>query len=159
MLPRSLVLGEIILCRVAIRDPYAVEPRKLCCGRWKGRVVLYDVSTGRRRETTRTFGTKKEAKNWAEKEAAQYFEDPNRKATSEETVREYLNRWFPQVVVRPSSVARYRADIAHIQRLIGDRRMNTLNPLDIQNVYTRLLDEGTSPGTVRHVRVIIHGAF
>jgi integrase len=49
--------------------------------------------------------------------------------------------------------------MAHIQRLLGDRPIKTLTPLDIQNVYTQLLDEGKAPATVRHVRVIIHGAF
>jgi hypothetical protein len=47
-------------------------------GRWKGRVVRYDPDTGKRREMTQTFDTKKDAKNWAEKEAAQYREDPQR---------------------------------------------------------------------------------
>ena len=36
------------------KDPYAVEPRKLPSGRWKGRVVRYDPDTGKRRETSQT---------------------------------------------------------------------------------------------------------
>ncbi len=31
--------------------------------------------------------------------------------------------------------------------------------MDIQGVYTRLLAEGKSPATVRHIRVILHGAL
>ena len=76
------------------KQPYSVNPRKLSSGRWKGRVVVYDATTGKRREMTQTFDTKKDAKNWAEKEAAQYREDPNRKPPSEETVGEYLTRWL-----------------------------------------------------------------
>ena len=76
------------------KQPYSVNPRKLSSGRWKGRVVVYDATTGKRREMTHTFDTKKDAKNWAEKEAAQYREDPNRKPPSEETVGEYLTRWL-----------------------------------------------------------------
>ena len=40
----------------------------------------------------RSFDSKREAKQWAETEAARYREDPNRKPPSEETVGEYLNR-------------------------------------------------------------------
>lgn len=59
----------------------------------------------------------------------------------------------------PSSIARYRADMGHVIRLLGDRHLTALTPLDIQNLYTTLLTEGKAPATVRHVRVIIHGAF
>ena len=80
-------------------------------GRWKGRIVVYDAPTGKRRELTHTFDTKKDAKNWAEKEAAQYREDPNREPPSEETVGEYLIRWFPQMIgqraLRQFSIARH----------------------------------------------------
>ncbi len=48
--------------------PYAVEPRKLPSGRWKGRVVRYGPDTGKRIERNRTFETKKEAKNLAERD-------------------------------------------------------------------------------------------
>jgi hypothetical protein len=40
-------------------------------------VVRYDQDTGKRREMTKTFDTKREAKSWAGKEAAQYREDPD----------------------------------------------------------------------------------
>ena len=59
------------------KEPYAVEPRKLPSSRGKGRVVRYDQDTGKRREMTKTFDTKREAKSWAGKEAAQYREDPD----------------------------------------------------------------------------------
>lgn len=45
------------------KQPYSIDPRQLPSGRWKGRVVLYDRESGARRETTKTFPTKKEAKN------------------------------------------------------------------------------------------------
>jgi hypothetical protein len=49
------------------KDPYAVAPRQLPSGRWKGRVVRYDPDTGQRHELTQTFDTKREAKAWAER--------------------------------------------------------------------------------------------
>ena len=48
-----------------VKDPYAVELRRLPSGRWKGRVVRYDLETGKRHELTQTFDTNKEAKTWA----------------------------------------------------------------------------------------------
>lgn len=59
---------------------------------------------------------------------------------------------------RPISFV-YRSDMAHVIRVIGHRKLTDLIPLDIQNVYTTLLAEGKAPATVRHVRVIIHGAL
>lgn len=145
------------------KEPYAVEPRKLASGHWKGRVVRYDLETGKRHEINQTFDNKKAAKNWAEKEALQYREDPNRKPPSEETVNQYLDWWFPQMLgkrtLRASSVQRYRTDMDHVKRFIGDKLLKSLTPIDIQDVYTKLLAEGKSPATVRHVRVIIHGAL
>ncbi len=76
-----------------VKERYAVEPRKLPLGRWKGRVVRYDPENGKRFEMNRTFDTKKEAKNWAETEAATYRDDPNRKPLSEENLADYLNEW------------------------------------------------------------------
>lgn len=145
------------------KEPHAQDPRKLSSGRWQARVTYYDAETGDRHEIGRTFDTERAAKKWGREQEIQYREDPNRKPPSVETVQEYLERWFPQMLTRrsltPSSVARYRADMAHVVRLIGQRQLNTLGPLDIQNVYTTLLAEGKAPATVRHVRVIIHGAL
>ncbi len=146
-----------------VKEPYAIEPRKLPSGRWKGRVVRYDLESGKRHELTQTFETKKEAKNWAETEAANYRNDPNRKPPTEETVTEFLDQWFPQMLsqrsLRPTSIARYRADMDHIKRLVGSKPLKDLTPMDIQAVYAKLLEEGLSPNTVRHVRVILHGAL
>ena len=145
------------------KESYAVEPRRLASGRWKGRVVRYNPDDGKRLEMNRTFDTKREAKQWAEVEAAKYREDPNRKAPSEETVQEFLDRWFPKMLsqrsLRASSIARYRADMNHVKRLIGSKMLRTLTPMDIQDVYAQLLQEGLSSNTVRHVRVILHGAL
>ena len=58
-------LGEMMPNRLKL--PYSVDPRKLPSGRWKGRVVVYDATTGKRREMTHSFDTKKDAKNGAEK--------------------------------------------------------------------------------------------
>ncbi len=84
------------------KDPYSVDPRKLPSGHWKGHVVLYDRETGKRRELTKTFATKREAKNWAAAEAERYRADPHRKPPSDETLGEYLARWLTSKRAWPS---------------------------------------------------------
>lgn len=44
--------------------------------------------TDRRKEINKTFPTKKEEQNWAEKEARLYRDAPNRKPPSDETLGE-----------------------------------------------------------------------
>ena len=61
------------------KQSYDVEPRKLPSGRWKGRVTYYDPDTGKRRETTRTFATRREANEWSREQEMAYRQDPNRK--------------------------------------------------------------------------------
>ena len=112
------------------KEPHAKDPRKLDSGRWQARVTYYDPETGKRRETSQTFATEREAKRWSREQEAEYRQDPNRKPPSEETVSDYLDHWFPEMIaqraLRPSSVARYRADLDHLQRLIGDRPLKNL---------------------------------
>ena len=45
-----------------LKEPHAVDPRKLSSGRWQARVTYYDPNTGKRRETSQTFATEREAK-------------------------------------------------------------------------------------------------
>lgn len=77
-----------------VKDPYAVEPRKLPSGRWKGRVVRYDPKDGKRIEMNWTFDTKKAAKNWAETKGAKYRENPIRKPPSDVTFAEFFAQWL-----------------------------------------------------------------
>ncbi|MCL5972656.1 MAG: hypothetical protein M1499_08875 [Firmicutes bacterium] len=95
--------------------------------------MRYDPDTGKRHELTQTFDTKKEAKNWGEKEAAQYRDDPNRKPPSEETVGDYLKRWFPQMIaqraLRQSSIARYEVDLSPCPSSDWDMQAQVVNTI------------------------------
>ncbi len=44
-----------------LKEPHSVDPRKLDSGRWQARVTYYDPDTGKRRETSQTFATEREA--------------------------------------------------------------------------------------------------
>lgn len=66
-------------------EPHAKDPRKLDSGRWQARVTYYDPDTGKRRETSQTFATEREAKKWSREQEIAYREDPNRKPPSDKT--------------------------------------------------------------------------
>ncbi len=128
-----------------------------------GRVVIYDAETGKRREMTQTFETKKEAKNWAEVEAAKYREDPNRKPPSEETLGEYLNRWLNDVAagrIRDTTLIAYRRYVKPVtRRAIAQKPLKSLTALDLQGVYTEMTKAGKAAMTVRHTHTVVRDAL
>ena len=146
-----------------VKDPYAVEPRRLPSGRWKGRVVRYDPDTGKRHELTQTFDTKKEAKNWAETEAARYRDDPNRRPPSEETLGAYLNRWLTiksTLNLTDKTLTSYREMAAHSSRELGGTALKSLTPLEIQQFYASLTQSRQlSPRTIRYVHTVLKMAL
>ena len=144
------------------KDPYSVDPRKLPSGHWKGRVVLYDRETGKRRELTKTFATKREAKNWAEAEAERYREDPHRKPPSEETVADYLQRWLTikeSLALEQKTLDSYRQMAAHSVRDLGDQPLKALTLLDIQEFYASLSRQNKSARTINYVHTVLKMAL
>ncbi|MCY0864467.1 MAG: tyrosine-type recombinase/integrase [Sulfobacillus sp.] len=143
------------------KDPYAVTPRQLPSGRWKGRVVLYDPETGKRREVTQTFDTKREAKAWAETEAAKYREDPNRKPPSEETLEEFVATWLATMQpprIRPTTWRAYEQKLRYAVEALGTRRLRDLTTQDIQRFYADL-GQRVSARTVTHVHRVLAQAL
>ena len=124
-----------------LKESYAVEPRKLKSGRWKGRVVIYEADTGKRREMTKTFDVQKQAKNWGQEQALLYRQDPNRKPPSEETLEAYMERWLAikkTLNLTDKTLSSYRQMAAHSIRELGDKPLKSLQPLQIQLFYAEL---------------------
>ncbi|MCY0879029.1 MAG: hypothetical protein OWU84_08830 [Firmicutes bacterium] len=127
------------------KQPCAIDPRRLPSGWWKGRVVLYNAETGKRRELTPTFDTKREAKNGAKKEAAAYQDDPNRRPPSEETFDAFFERWLEGVAAartRDTTVQAYRRYARPLLQALGPKPLKSLTPADFQAVYTQMLKAG-----------------
>ena len=144
------------------KDPYSVDPRKLPSGHWKGRVVLYDRDTGKRRELTKTFATKRDAKNWAEAEAEHYREDPHRKPPSEETFALFFKKWLEGTAagrVRDTTLLTYQRYAAPLLAAFGPRPLRGLTPSDFQVLYADMLKEGKATSTVHHTHVVAHSAL
>ena len=137
-----------------VKEPHAVQPQKQASGRWQARVTYYDPETGKRRETTKTFATEHEAKKWSREQEMAYREDPNRKPPSEEKFGPYLDRWMHEVAssqVRETTWSAYHYASLHAIRVLGDKSLRSLTPLDIQGLYSTLLTLGLKPATIRIV--------
>ncbi len=137
-----------------VKEPHAQDPRKLTSGRWQARVTYYDPETGERRETSQTFATEREAKKWSREQEMAYREDPNRKSPSEEKFGPYLDRWMTEVArsqVRNTTWNAYHYAALHAIRELGEKPLRSLTPLDIQSLYTALLQRGVKPATIRIV--------
>lgn len=145
-----------------VKEPYAVEPRRLPSGRWKGRVVRYDSETGKRRELTQTFDTKREAKQWAETEAAKYREDPNRKPPSEETFASFFTAWIDGVAAartRDTTAKAYRRYGKPLLQAVGHKPLKALTPGDFQSILTQMIKDGRATSTIHHVYVVAHSSL
>ena len=144
------------------KEPYALEPRKLASGNWKGRVIRYDPDTGKRHEINQTFDTKKAAKNWAEKEALQYREDPNRKPPSDETFASFFQKWLDSTAagrVRDTTLLTYQRYAAPLLETMGSRPLKSLTPGDFRGVYADMLKGGKATSTVHHTHVVAHSSL
>lgn len=86
------------------------------------------------------------------------------------TVREYLDRWLNDAVRRrvgASSYERYESTVrVHLAPGLGNVLLSRLSPLQIQGLYSRLLDEGSPLGagplaarSVREVHGVLHQAL
>jgi integrase len=119
--------------------------------------------TGKRkyhRETVK--GTKKDAQkrlNEILRERDQgTFTEP-----SKVTLDEYLDQWL-EGAVRPRASRRTADGYAalmerYVRKPLGLKRLDRLQPLDIQKVYAGMLQRGLSGRTVRHVHSALHNAL
>ena len=124
-----------------VKEPHAKDPRKLATGRWQARVTYYDPDTGKRRETSQTFATEREAKKWSREQEMAYRENPNRKPPSEEPLAEYLTRWLETMQpprTRPSTWRGYQQKLQYVIKGLGDEPLRAITTQDIQQLYGRL---------------------
>ena len=144
------------------KEPHAVDPRKLDSGRWQARVTYYDPETGKRRETSQTFATEREAKKWSREQEMAYRADPNRKPPSDETLGKYLARWLTIKEASPierKTLDSYRQMAAHSIRELGTRPLKNLTLLDIQQFYVTLSQQNKSARTINYVHTVLKMAL
>ncbi|MGI8656895.1 MAG: tyrosine-type recombinase/integrase [Pyrinomonadaceae bacterium] len=133
----------------------------------KDKKYMVRIFTGRDTKGKRAFynkmftGTKSEARKFArEKETARDKGLPLEPQTM--SVNDYLDRWLKhsQKHVRPNTHTWY-CDLMqrYVRPSLGNCRLAQVKPLDIEDLYAKLLGQGLSGRTVRHVHARLCTAF
>lgn len=129
---------------------------------WVVRVFL-GREAGKRRYANRTVhGVKKDAERVLNELLLQQSQgiavEP-----SKQTLSAYLDRWLEEACkqrVRKRTFEDYKALLVrHVRPRIGLRALAKLSPLDIQGVYSAMLEIGLSPRTVRYVHAVLRSAL
>ncbi|MCA1624987.1 MAG: site-specific integrase [Acidobacteria bacterium] len=130
---------------------------------WLVRIYLGEDSSGRRRYANKTVrGTKREAQKWLNSALRDcdlgLFVEP-----AAITLNDYFDKWL-EVAARPRVSQRTADGYAgllerYIRPTIGHKRLESLQPLDIQKVYGEMQMRGLSARVVRHTHSALHNAL
>ena len=131
---------------------------------WYVRIFLgRDTATGKRKFHNKTIhGTKKEAQRYLngvlrELDLGIYVEP------CALTVNEYLDSWLSSAAkpkLRERTFEEYEALLRrYVRAPFGARKLVTLRPLDIQALYSQMLDRKLSPRSVRYTHAVLSSAL
>jgi integrase len=122
-----------------------------------------DPATGRRRQQTKSgFRTKRAAED-AMSELMGSVADGSYVAPDPQTVGEWIERWLVTVApkIRASTLRDYRNGLGKVKDRLGRVRLQSLRPLDVEELYASLLADGHRYGgglsakTVRNVHIAL----
>ena len=126
-------------------------------------VFLGRDANGKRRYVAKQIkGTKKDAQKYLNN-ALRDVDSGTFVAPTSFTVNSYLDRWL-ETAARPR-VSRRTADgyaallDRYVREPLGQKRLDKLQPLDIQKVYGEMQARGLSARVVRHTHSAIHNAL
>lgn len=127
------------------------------------RIYLGDDEAGKRRYYNKTItGTKRDAQRHLTSVLGDLdkgtFIEP-----SKETLNRYLDRWLETSAVprlRARTARDYREVLArYVREPLGQKPLASITPLDIQSVYSGMLESGLSPRTVRQTHAVLRSAL
>ena len=132
-------------------------------GIWMVRVFLGRDARGRRRYHNKTVhGTKKDAQRYLTKaqrdnDLGQFVEPSDR------PLETFLQEWLAGAVAARVT-AKTASDYASLLRLhvtpsLGDRKLSQLASVDIQKLYTGMLERGLSARTIRYTHAVLSSAL
>lgn len=136
------------------------DPRKLTSGKCQIRVKYWDPETGTRRETSRTFGTAREASAWGKQQVAAFREEPNRKAPTTQTVADFFEEWLAITKARglaQKTLRDYRQMAVHAVNAFGRKPLKSVTTWEIQQLYAALAETHASR-TVNYVHAVLNRA-
>jgi integrase len=136
---------------------------------WRGKTWAYvvdvgrDPGTGRRRQQTKGgFRTKRAAED-AMAELIRSVADGSYVAPDPQTLAQWIERWLVTIApkVRSSTLRDSRTGLGRVTERLGHIRLQALRPLDIEEFYASLLEDGhrygggLAPKTVRNVHIAL----
>ena len=132
---------------------------------WQVRVPLgSDPESGTRRYVNRTVhGTKKDAEAvrvalLRQRDLGELLLAPTRV-----TLREFVEEWKERALrprVRPGTFEDYEGLLRrYVLPLLGDRRLTTITPLNVQDMIAALVKKGLSPRTIRYCHTVLSNAL
>lgn len=126
-----------------------------------------DPVTGRRRQKSKGGYRTRKAAEAALRELVASVDAGHVVARSTKTVGDYLDAWLEVVGprLRPTSWNSYRQAVEHVKAKVGAVPLQSLAPLDVENLYRELLatrgrqGRTLSPKTVRGIHVVLRKAL
>jgi len=129
-------------------------------GTWRGEVSFgTDLTSGKR--LRRKVRGKSQAIVAAKVRDLERERDAGVRRTKVRTVSSWLEEWIDgrSLVVRRTTVQGYRCDTKHINRAIGNVRLERLTPEQVEALYRGCLAAGLSTGSVQHIRRTLSAAM
>lgn len=129
---------------------------------WLVRIYLGRGPDGKRKRFNKTIhGTKKDAQRFLNEKL--YERDRGKLVVpSRRTVRDYLIDWIdkgkPGIQDRTRESYRWML-LQYVLPRLGDRRLDQLGPMEIQELYNTMSAKGLSPRTVRYAHSILRSAL
>jgi len=127
------------------------------------RVFLGRDKDGKRRYHNKTVhGTKKDAQRYLTAALRERdlgtFTEPTRM-----TIDEYLDKWLATAArprVSPRTYEDYEGNLRrYVRKPLGTKRLCQLTPLEVQEVYTTMIERGLGPLSVRYVHAVLNNAL
>lgn len=82
---------------------------------------------------------------------------------SKQTLNEYLDFWLENVArtrVRGNTFEGYKRMLdLNVKPLLGERRLSSIKPADIQTIYTAILERGLAARSVEHTNAVLSSAL
>jgi integrase len=127
------------------------------------RIFLGRDANGKRRYHNKNFhGTKKQADAWL-RDALVRVDKGEPIEAAPITINEYLDKWLTEAAkprLRNRTFQGYSELLErYIRPTIGSQRLADVTALDLQAVYTKMIEGGLSARTVRYLHAVISSAF
>ena len=133
--------------------------RKLPSGNWSGQIMVGYTPEGKRKVKTFTAPTKSEV----QQKIRQYIDGLNEeeKAKSRVTFSQWADKWYAshRSEVEESTYCNYGFTLKRLKDYFGDRPINGIKQMDINDFIDTLLDKNLSKSTISKCKAMLFQIF